>query len=88
MHELLAEYLQLTVERIAREADVSDGSRVPHGSSRHIKDLETRIANLTMWRNRQKRGSAARENYSRLIGRLKGELASAHRASERNRSQK
>jgi len=69
------------VERRVREADVSDGSRVPHGSSKHVKDLETRIRSLTTWRDRQKRGSEARANYSRLIQRLKGELASAKRAS-------
>lgn len=60
---------------------MSDGSRVPHGSSKHVKDLEVRIKSLLMWRDRQKRGSEARANYSRLIQRLKGELASAKRAS-------
>jgi hypothetical protein len=64
-----------------READVSDGSRVPHGSPKHVKDLERRIADLLTWRNKQKRGSEARANYSRLISKLKGELASARRVS-------
>lgn len=75
----LKSYIRMIVERKMREADVSDGSRVPHGSSKHINDLEARIADLSTWRDRQKRGSEARANYSRLIARLKGELASAKR---------
>lgn len=81
LKELLKEYVDLLVEKRMREADVSDGSRVKHGSKKHIKDLEHRIASLEMWRNKQKRGSEARANYSRLISRLKGELASARRTA-------
>lgn len=80
----LQEYVELVVEaRRVREADVSDGSRVPHGSTKHVKDLEARIAHLSMFRDRQRRGTEARANYSRLISRLKGELASAKRAGEK-----
>lgn len=79
---LLKEYVSLVVaEGKVREADVSDGSRVPRGSIKHIMDLEKRIAGLEMWRNKEKRGSEARANYSRLISRLKAELASARRAA-------
>lgn len=82
--ELLREYLELVVtEKRMREADISDGSRVKHGSRKHIKDLETRIASLEMWRKKHKRGSEARANYSRLISRLKGELSSARRATNK-----
>lgn len=77
--DLLKEFVELCVERKIREVDVSDGSRVPHGSLKHVKDLEQRIASLKTWRDRQKRGSESRANYSRLISRLKGELASAQR---------
>lgn len=76
----LVEYVDLVVERKMREADISDGSRVPHGSSKHIKDLEARIEQLTMWRNKHKKGTEKRSEYSRLISRLKGELSSARRA--------
>lgn len=79
--QLLVEYVNLTIERRIREVDISDGSRVPHGSRKHIKDLESRIASLEMWRAKQKRGSEARANYTRLIARLKSELSSAHRAA-------
>lgn len=74
------------VERKMREAEVSDGSVVPHGSSKHIKDLEIRIADLSRWRNKQRRGSEARANYARVISRLKSELTSARRASEKKKS--
>jgi hypothetical protein len=86
--QILREYVELAVERRMREADVSDGSRVPHGSSKHIKDLESRIKSLSTWRDKQKRGSEARANYSRLISRLKGELASARRAAAKQKEGK
>ena len=82
-HQTLREYVALILEGRVREADVSDGSRVPHGSSKHIKDLESRIKTMTMWRDKQRRGSEARANYARLINRLKGELASARRQAEK-----
>ncbi len=81
----LDEFIELVVERKMREADVSDGSRVPHGSSKHIKDLEIRIADLGRWRDKQCRCSEARANYARVISRLKGELASARRINAKNK---
>ena len=81
--ESLSEYIKLVVEsQRIREADVTDG-KVPWGSQEHIDDLNRRISDLTSWRNRQPRGSAARENYSRLIVRLKAELKSATRTASR-----
>jgi hypothetical protein len=83
---LLEEFVGLVVEaKRVREADVSDGSRVPHGSSKHIRDLEARISSLLMWRNKQKRGTEARATYARLISRLKSELASARRAQNKGK---
>ena len=35
--QALSEFIGLVVERKMREADVSDGSRVPHGSEKHVK---------------------------------------------------
>ncbi len=86
--QALNEFIELVVEKKMREADVSDGSRVPHGSSKHIKDLEGRIKGLCAWRDKQKRGSEARANYSRLISRLKGELGSARRAAAKSKTVK
>jgi hypothetical protein len=86
--DALREFVELIIEKRMREADVSDGSRVPHGSNKHIKDLEIRIADLVKWRDRQKRGSEARANYARLINRLKGELSSAKRVAAKNKSVK
>lgn len=83
--QTLNEFIGLVIEHKMREADVSDGSRVPHGSSKHVKDLEARIAELSRWREKQKRGSEARANYSRLISRLKSELASARRAAAKRK---
>ena len=84
--QILKEYVGLVVERRMREADISDGSKVPHGSSKHVKDLEARIKSLTMWRDKQRRGSESRANYARVIQRLKGELASARRAAEKTKA--
>ena len=82
--DVLRKFVKLVVEqRKMREADISDGSRVAHGSPKHIKDLETRIADLGRWRDNQRKGSESRANYARLISRLKNELASAKRASEK-----
>lgn len=85
--ELLEAYVGLVVERKVREADVSDGTKVPHGSSKHVKDLKARIAQLSHFRDKQRRGSEARANYSRLIAKLKGELSSAQRASGKKLSE-
>lgn len=85
INERLREFVELVVEKKIREAEVSDGSKVPHGSSKHIKDLEIRIADLVKWRDKQKRGSEARANYARIINRLKGELSSARRATAKKK---
>lgn len=80
IEESIKEFVaEVILEKKIREVDVSDGSKVPHGSDKHVKDLEVRIADLSRWRDKQRRGSEARANYSRLISRLKGELSSARR---------
>lgn len=86
--QLLKEIVELTLEQRVREADVSDGSRVLHGSSKHVKDLEARIKSLSVWRDRCKKGSDARANYARIIQRLKGELASAKRTAAKKKEEK
>jgi hypothetical protein len=86
--ELIKELIGLMMEARIREADLTDGSKTTFGSTRHIKDLETRIEDLVKWRDRQRKGTEARANYSRLIGRLRNELASAKRAVNKNTSKK
>jgi hypothetical protein len=89
MSDVLKEFIsEIIFEKRVREADISDGSRVPHGSSAHIKDLKGRIQDLERWRARQKRGSEARANYSRLISKLKSELSSAIRVSKKTAAKK
>jgi len=78
----LKNFISLVIESRLREADVTDG-KAPWGSESHISDLEMRIADLIRWRDRQRRGSESRANYSRLVSRLKAELASAKRHSVR-----
>ncbi len=77
--DLLRGVIKEMVEARMRETDITDGSRVPFGSQEHVTDLEMRIADLERWRDRQRRGSEARANYARLIGRLRAELRSANR---------
>lgn len=79
---LLHRYVTMLLsESRLREADISDGSRVPWGSDEHIGDLEGRISDMCSWRDRQKKGSEARANYSRIVQRLKTELKSARRTA-------
>lgn len=80
MSDLVREFInEVLTEKKIREVETTDGTKVAHGSSKHVKDLQTRIKGLEVWRDRQKRGTEARANYSRLIARLKGELASTKR---------
>ena len=81
----LRELIKLIVleEGRLREAEVSGDRKVPWGSDEHIFDLEKRIADLSHWRDKQKRGSESRANYSRLISKLRSELVSARRQNEK-----
>ncbi len=81
--DTLREIVRAIVEARIRETDITDGTRVPFGSKKHVTDLEMRIADLERWRDRQRRGSETRANYARLITRLRSELRSANRYAER-----
>ena len=78
--EIIKEYVQLIIESRIREADVTGGEKVPFGSEQHIADLQKRILDLKLWRDKQRRGSEARANYSRIISRLNAELRSAKKS--------
>ncbi len=79
--DLLRELIEELVEARLRETDVTDGSRVAWGSVEHVSDLESRIADLERWRDRERRGSEARANYGRLITQLRRQLRSARRVN-------
>jgi hypothetical protein len=82
----LAKYIKLIVlqEIKIREADITGDVKVTWGSDKHIIDLELRIEALAKWRDKQRRGSESRANYSRLIAKLKSELSSAKRQAAKS----
>lgn len=82
MNELRTFIRKLLLEKRMREAQLSGNKVSPWGSSEHIADLETRIADMISWRDRQRKGSEVRANYSRIVQRLRSELRSARRNSE------
>lgn len=88
-NETLAEYIKLVITeaRRLREADVTGDKKVPWGSDEHVADLEARISELNAWRNKQKRGSESRANYSRLISKLKAELTSARKENLKSKAE-
>ena len=79
MINLLKEYISNVILEFKNlgEVDLPDGSTTKYGSKEHINDIQSNIDNMTRLRNRHKKGSAARENYSRVIARLKNELKKA-----------
>lgn len=81
----LLEFIKLTIlqEARLREADITGDKKVPWGSDEHVADLEKRISELMTWRDKQRRGSESRANYSRLISKLKAELSSAKRQASK-----
>lgn len=80
--DLLKSYVRALVESRLREADVTDGKKVAFGSIEHLQDLTKRINDLEQWRDRQRRGTESRANYSRIIAKLKTEFRSAQKYSE------
>ena len=84
MSHLIKEFVKCIIESMKmREADISDDKRVPWGSADHIKDLESRIESLKKWRDKHKRGSDSKANYTRLISQLRAELRSANKHSNK-----
>ena len=69
------------VKKQMREVDVQTwtGAMVPFGSQEHIDDLEMTILDLRRRLDYQRRGSAARENYSQALKSARSELRAAQR---------
>jgi hypothetical protein len=90
---LIKEYINFLIDGIKlrevklKEVDITSGKAI-FGSKEHIDDLNSRINSLVIWRDKSKRGSANRENYSRLISKLKSELKSAIRKNEKENLRK
>ena len=80
----LKQFIGLVLETRLREADITDG-KVPWGSDEHVTDVQNRIESLLKWRDRQRKGTETRANYSRLITRLRTELKSALRSASKNK---
>lgn len=85
MQSDLKKYISLIIEARLKEVDITDGNKVTYGSDEHINDLQLRIEDLVKWRDRQRRGTEARANYSRLITRLRSELKSAQRQNSKKK---
>jgi hypothetical protein len=85
--DLVEDFIRVLIEGKIRELDTPEGKMV-HGSSSHIKSLETRIHALEPWRDSSAKGSEKRANYARLINKLKSELNSAKRAPAKTKVKK
>lgn len=81
----LSEFVQLVLENKRRSADLTGGRISEWGSDEHISDLENRISEMCYWRDKQKKGTETRANYSRVVQKLKMELKSAKIYAERRR---
>lgn len=85
--QIIRDFIVLAInEARVREADISGGGRSSWGSDEHISDLTKRIEELSAWRDKYKKGSETRANYSRLISKLKAELRSASRNKVKDQS--
>jgi len=81
----LSEFVQLVLEQKQKGVYLTGGRLSEWGSDDHISDLESRISEMTYWRDKQKRGSENRANYSRVVQKLKNELKSAKIYAEKRK---
>lgn len=81
----LSEFIHLVLEQKERSADLSGGRISEWGSDDHISDLENRISEMCYWRDKQRKGTETRANYSRVVQRLKMELKSAKVYAEKRK---
>jgi len=79
----LVKELFCLVEKKTRKVEISGGQTTSFASDKHLKDLEKRVAEMTRWRDKEKRGSEARANYSRILNRIKRELATVRKIREK-----
>lgn len=80
--------MNLSEIRDLGEVEVAGGRRVKFGSRDHIRDIESLIGNVSRVRDKHKRGTSARDSYSRTVSRLKNELQRARSHAEKKRAKK
>jgi len=69
--------------KIENDIQLSNGKSDKFGSKRHIKDLKLRIADMTRYRDRQRRGSEARATFQNAVKSIRRELKAAQRVYDR-----
>jgi hypothetical protein len=79
---IIAEYVQLLVEKKIREADISDGQKAKWGSRKHISDLKRRLKEAEYWRDKQKKGSEKRAHYRNVVNDIRQQLKKAIKSAE------
>lgn len=79
----LKEFIKLIVESKIKDAHLSDGRVVEWGADEHISELLEQIAEIQRRKTRHSRGSAARADYAKVEARLRAELKSAQKHSDR-----
>ena len=89
MRILLSELKQIIRDELLKEAKkprytTIRGKKVKYGSSKHLQELEQCLERVGSLRERQKRGSAARTDVTRVISRLKNEISKVKKYRERS----
>jgi isocitrate dehydrogenase kinase/phosphatase len=79
---IIAEYVQLLVEKKIREADISDGQKAKWGSRKHISDLKRRLKEAEYWRDKQKKGSEKIAHYRNVVNDIRQQLKKAIKSAE------
>jgi len=67
------------VEAPGSKVTTALGKEVDFGSPDHVTDLEASIRDLERYRNATRRGTSKRQDYSRAISRMRGQLKAARR---------
>lgn len=80
---LLKEYITVILEKKLKEED--SASNLLQLEEKE-KELLSRITSLIAWRDSSKKGSINRDNYSRIISRLRAELKSVNRQIQKQKS--
>ena len=74
--------LEESSKKKIREADISDGKKVPWGCNEHVDDLRRRISEAEFWRDKYPRGSERRSHYRNVLNHLKSEMKSALKVNQ------